>query len=116
MKHTYYKLKLDCSGGPRAETEARKRPIFLGEEGLNVIGLPKTIDNDLWGTDMTFGFQSAVDIATNAIDCIHTTASSHGRVFIVEIMGHKVGWLTLHAGIAGGADIILLPEIPYDYK
>ena len=65
---------------------------------------------------MTFGFQSAVDIATNAIDCIHTTAASHGRVFIVEIMGHKVGWLTLHAGIAGGADIILLPEIPYDLK
>ena len=63
---------------------------------------------------MTFGFQSAVDIATDAIDCIHTTAASHGRVFIVEVMGHKVGWLTLHAGIAGGADIILLPEIPYD--
>ena len=63
---------------------------------------------------MTFGFQSAVDIATTAIDCIHTTAASHGRVFIVEVMGHKVGWLTLHAGIAGGADIILIPEIPYD--
>ena len=76
--------------------------------------MPKTIDNDLWGTDMTFGFQSAVDIATNAIDCIHTTAASHGRVFIVEVMGHKVGWLTLNAGIAGGADIILIPEIPYD--
>lgn len=65
---------------------------------------------------MTFGFQSAVDIATNAIDCIHTTATSHGRVFIVEIMGHKVGSLTLHAGLAGGADIILIPEIPYDIK
>ena len=63
---------------------------------------------------MTFGFQSAVDVATNAIDCIHTTAASHGRVFIVEVMGHKVGWLTLYAGIAGGADVILLPEIPYD--
>ena len=75
---------------------------------------PKTIDNDLWGTDMTFGFQSAVDIATEAIDRIHTTATSHSRVFIVEVMGHKVGWVTLHAGIAGGADIILLPEIPYD--
>lgn len=92
----------------------RKRPIFLMEEGLNVVSLPKTIDNDIYGTDMTFGFQSAADIATNAIDCIHTTAASHGRVFIVEVMGHKVGWLTLHAGIAGGADIILLPEIPYD--
>ncbi len=79
-----------------------------------MVSLPKTIDNDLWGTDMTFGFQSAVDIATDAIDCIHTTAASHRRVFIVEVMGHKVGWLTLHAGMAGGADIILLPEIPYD--
>ena len=112
MKHTYYKLKLDALvvlGGNGSQKTAN----LLSQEGLNVIGLPKTIDNDLWGTDMTFGFQSAVDIATNAIDCIHTTASSHGRVFIVEVMGHKVGWLTLHAGIAGGADIILLPEIPY---
>lgn len=76
--------------------------------------LPKTIDNDLWGTDMTFGFQSAVDIATDTIDRIHTTATSHSRVFIIEVMGHKVGHVTLHAGIAGGADVILLPEIPYD--
>lgn len=113
MKHTYYKLKLDVLvvlGG----NGSLKTANLLSEEGLNVIGLPKTIDNDIWGTDMTFGFQSAIDIATNSIDCIHTTAASHGRVFIVEIMGHKVGWLTLHAGIAGGADIILLPEIPYD--
>ena len=80
------------------------------------LGVPKTIDNDLWGTDMTFGFQSAVEVATNAIDCIHTTAASHGRVFIVEVMGHKVGWLTLYAGLAGGADIILLPEVPYDIQ
>ena len=87
---------------------------MLREEGLNVVTLPKTIDNDLWGTDMTFGFQSAVDIATDTIDRIHTTATSHSRVFIVEVMGHKVGWVTLHAGIAGGADIILLPEMPYD--
>ena len=86
----------------------------LREEGLNAVSLPKTIDNDLWGTDVTFGFQSAINVATNAIDCIHTTAASHGRVFIVEVMGHKVGWLTLYAGLAGGADIILLPEIPYD--
>lgn len=113
MKHTYYKLKLDALvvlGGNGSQKTAN----LLSQEGLNVVGLPKTIDNDLWGTDMTFGFQSAVDIAANAIDCIHTTASSHSRVFIVEVMGHKVGWLTLHAGIAGGADIILLPEIPYD--
>ena len=91
-----------------------KTANLLREEGLNIVTLPKTIDNDLWGTDMTFGFQSAVNIATDAIDCIHTTAASHGRVFIVEVMGHKVGWLTLNAGIAGGADIILIPEIPYD--
>ena len=113
MKETYKKLKLDCLvvlGGNGSQKTAN----LLSEEGLNVIGLPKTIDNDIWGTDMTFGFQSAVDIATQAIDCIHTTAASHNRVFIVEIMGHKVGWITLHAGIASGADIILIPEIPYD--
>ncbi|HBA64211.1 MAG TPA: 6-phosphofructokinase [Lachnospiraceae bacterium] len=113
MKHTYHKLNLNCLvilGG----NGTHKTANMLREEGLNVITLPKTIDNDLWGTDMTFGFQSAVDIATNTIDCIHTTATSHSRVFIVEVMGHKVGWVTLHAGIAGGADIILLPEIPYD--
>lgn len=113
MKHNYYKLNLDCLvilGG----NGTHKTANLLSKEGLNIITLPKTIDNDLWGTDMTFGFQSAVNIATNCIDCIHTTASSHGRVFIVEVMGHKVGWLTLNAGMAGGADIILIPEIPYD--
>ncbi|MCD8069356.1 MAG: 6-phosphofructokinase [Lachnospiraceae bacterium] len=113
MLQNYYKLQLDCLvvlGG----NGTHKTANLLREKGLNIITLPKTIDNDLWGTDMTFGFQSAVDIATNAIDCIHTTAASHGRVFIVEVMGHKVGWLTLNAGMAGGADIILLPEIPYD--
>lgn len=113
MKHTYRKMKLECLvvlGGNGSQKTAN----LLREEGLNVVSLPKTIDNDLWGTDTTFGFQSAINVATNAIDCIHTTAASHGRVFIVEVMGHKVGWLTLYAGIAGGADIILLPEIPYD--
>lgn len=113
MKHNYYKLNLDCIvilGG----NGTHKTANLLREEGLNVVTLPKTIDNDLWGTDMTFGFQSAVNIATDAIDLIHTTAASHGRVFIVEVMGHKVGFLTLNAGIAGGADIILIPEIPYD--
>lgn len=115
MKQTYYKLQLDCLvilGG----NGTHKTANLLRTEGLNVITLPKTIDNDLWGTDMTFGFQSAVDVATAAIDCIHTTAASHGRVFIVEVMGHKVGWLTLNAGMAGGADIILIPEIPYDIR
>lgn len=113
MKHTYHKLNLDCLvvlGG----NGTHKTANMLSEEGLNVITLPKTIDNDLWGTEMTFGFQSAVDIATDTIDKIHTTATSHSRVFIIEVMGHKVGWVTLHAGIAGGADIVLLPEIPYD--
>ena len=115
MKHTYRKLKLECLvvlGGNGSQKTAN----LLRQEGLNIVSLPKTIDNDLWGTDITFGFQSAINVATNAIDCIHTTATSHGRVFIVEIMGHKVGSLTLHAGIAGGADIILIPEIPYDIK
>ena len=113
MKANYKKMKLDCLvtlGG----NGTHKTANLLAEEGLNVIGLPKTIDNDIWGTDMTFGFYSAVNIATEAIDCIHTTASSHNRVFIVEVMGHKVGWLTLYAGIASGADVILIPEIPYD--
>ncbi len=115
MKQNYRKLNLDCLvtlGGNGSEKTAN----LLREEGLNIIHLPKTIDNDIYGTDMTFGFQSAADIATNCIDCIHTTAASHGRVFIVEVMGHNVGWLTLHAGIAGGADIVLIPEIPYDIE
>ncbi len=113
MKKNYVKLDLDCLvvlGG----NGSHKTADLLRKEGLHVITLPKTIDNDLWGTDMTFGFQSAVDIATHAIDCIHTTAASHGRVFIVEVMGHKAGWLALNAGMASGADIILIPEIPYD--
>lgn len=112
MTQTYYKLKLNCLvilGGNGTQKTAN----LLREEGLNIIHLPKTIDNDIYGTDVTFGFQSAINIATEAIDCIHTTAASHNRVFIIEVMGHKVGWLTLYAGIAGGADIILLPEIPY---
>ena len=113
MKQNYYKLNLNCLvilGGNGTQKTAN----LLREEGLNVIHLPKTIDNDIYGTDVTFGFQSAINIACEAIDCIHTTAASHNRVFIVEVMGHKVGWLTLYAGMASGADIILLPEIPYD--
>lgn len=115
MKQTYYKLNLDCLvilGGNGTQKTAN----LLREEGLHVIHLPKTIDNDIYGTDITFGFQSAVNIATKAIDCVHTTAASHNRIFIVEVMGHKVGWLTLYSGIASGADIILLPEIPYDIE
>lgn len=113
MKANYKKLKLDCLvilGGNGTQKTAN----LLREEGLNIIHLPKTIDNDIYGTDITFGFYSAVEIASHAIDCIHTTAASHNRVFIVEVMGHKVGWLTLYAGVGSGADVILIPEIPYD--
>lgn len=114
MKDTYNKLNLDClvvMGGNGTQKSAK----LLMDAGMNVVTLPKTIDNDIWGTDTTFGFQSAVDIATNVIDYIHSTASSHSRVFLVELMGRDAGWLTLHAGMASGADIILLPEIPYDF-
>ena len=113
MKKTYKDLKLDCLvtlGG----NGTHKTANLLSEEGLNVIGLPKTIDNDIYGTDFTFGFHTAVDIATEVIDRIHTTASSHRRCMVIEIMGNKAGWLTLYSGVAGGADVILLPEIPYD--
>lgn len=113
MKKTYKDAKLDCLlclGG----NGTHKTANLLSQEGLNIIGLPKTIDNDIWGTDVTFGFHTAVDIATEVIDRIHTTAASHGRCMVIELMGNKAGWLTLYSGIAGGADVILLPEIPYD--
>ena len=113
MLHTYHKLNLDCLFvlGGNGSTKTANR---LREEGCNVISLPKTIDNDTYGTDITFGFTSAIDVATKCIDDIHTTANSHRRVFVIEIMGHKVGWIPLYAGVAGGADVILIPEIPYD--
>ena len=113
MKKTYKDAKLDCLlclGG----NGTHKTANLLSQEGLNIIGLPKTIDNDIYGTDVTFGFHTAVDIATEVIDRIHTTATSHGRCMVIEIMGNKAGWLTLYSGVAGGADVILLPEIPYD--
>ena len=113
MKKNYKKMGLDCLvtlGG----NGTHKTANLLAEEGLNVIGLPKTIDNDIWGTDVTFGFHTAVDLATEVIDRIHTTANSHQRVMIIEIMGNKAGWLTLYSGVAGGADVVLLPEMPYD--
>ena len=115
MKENYKKLKLDALvvlGGNGSQKTANR----LAGEGLNVVGLPKTIDNDIYGTDVTFGFQSAIDVATSYIDNIYTTAESHSRIFVIEVMGHKVGWITLYAGIAGGVDAILLPEIPYDIK
>ncbi len=101
---------LVCLGGGGTQKNARR----LMKEGLNVITLPKTIDNDVWGTDVTFGFDTAMAIATEAIDRLHSTAESHHRVIVVEIMGHNTGWLALGAGVAGGADVILIPEIPYD--
>ncbi|HEY6777838.1 MAG TPA: 6-phosphofructokinase [Thermoleophilaceae bacterium] len=87
-----------------------------GDHGLPVVGVPKTIDNDLGGTDMTFGFDTAVQIATEAIDRLHTTAESHNRVMIVEVMGRHAGWIALHSGLAGGADVILIPERPFDIE
>ncbi|MEG0616499.1 MAG: ATP-dependent 6-phosphofructokinase [Oscillospiraceae bacterium] len=113
MKKNYANMKLDCLlclGG----NGTHKTANLLSEEGLNIIALPKTIDNDIYGTDVSFGFHTAVDIATEVIDRIHTTASSHRRVMVIEIMGNKAGWLTLYSGIAGGADIILIPELPYN--
>ena len=112
MKKNYQEMKLDCLlclGG----NGTHKTANLLAEEGLNIIALPKTIDNDIFGTDVTFGFHSAMEIATEAIDRVHTTAGSHSRCMVVELMGNKAGWLTLYAGIAGGADIILIPELPY---
>lgn len=88
----------------------------LIQQGLNIVGVPKTIDNDLWGTEITFGHDTAVATATDALDKVHTTASSHHRVMVVELMGRYAGWLALHAGMAAGADVILMPEIPFDIE
>jgi 6-phosphofructokinase 1 len=108
----YQRHRLDalvCLGGGGTAKNAMR----LVQAGLNVITLPKTIDNDVVKTDATFGYATALDIATDAIDRLHSTAHSHHRIIVVEIMGHRAGWLTLGAGIAGGADVILIPEIPY---
>jgi 6-phosphofructokinase 1 len=113
MVDIYKKHHLDalvCLGGGGTAKNAYR----LSKKGINVINLPKTIDNDVWGTDISFGFDTALGIATEAIDRLHSTAHSHHRIIVVEIMGHNAGWLALGAGMAGGADVILLPEIPYD--
>ena len=113
MVETYKKHHLDvlvCMGGGGTQ----KNAYGLMEKGLNVITLPKTIDNDIANTDVTLGFDTALGIATDAIDRLHSTAHSHHRIVVVEIMGHNTGWLALGAGVAGGADVILIPEIPYD--
>lgn len=110
---TYKRHKLDalvCIGGGGTQ----KNALRLKRAGLNVITLPKTIDNDVAGTDITFGFDTALGIATEAMDRLHSTASSHQRIIVVEIMGHRAGWLALGAGLASGADVVLIPEIPYD--
>ncbi len=113
MVETYNRHHLDvlvCLGGGGTQKNAYR----LMQEGLNIITLPKTIDNDVAMTDVTFGFDTALDIATEAIDRLHSTAHSHHRIIVVEVMGHNAGWLALGAGISGGADVILVPEIPYD--
>jgi 6-phosphofructokinase 1 len=111
----YHKHHLDvlvCLGGGGTQKNAHR----LAQRGLNIITLPKTIDNDVSLTDVTFGFDTALGVATEAIDRLHSTAHSHHRIIVVEIFGNKVGWLALGAGIAGGADAILIPEIPYDVE
>ena len=112
IKQNCAKMGIDCLvciGGNGTQKTAAQ----LSEIGINVIGIPKTIDNDVWGTDVTFGFDTAVNIATEAIDRLHSTANSHKRVMVIELMGHHAGWITLYAGIAGGGDVILIPELDY---
>jgi len=113
IREHYEQMGLDCLvciGG----NGTLKTAHLLSQEGLNVVGIPKTIDNDVWGTDLTFGFDSAVNIATEAIDRLHSTANSHKRIMIIELMGHHAGWIALYSGIAGGGDVILIPEIQYN--
>ena len=115
IKEHYEQMGLDCLvciGG----NGTLKTAYLLANEGLNIIGIPKTIDNDVWGTDVTFGFDSAVNIATEAIDRLHSTANSHKRIMVIELMGHNAGWLALYSGVAGGGDVILIPEIPFTAK
>ncbi len=115
IKKNYKDLKLDCVvciGG----NGTQKTASMLSDIGLNIVGIPKTIDNDVWGTDFTFGFDSAVNIATEAIDRLHSTANSHQRIMVIELMGHTAGWLTLFSGMAGGGDVILIPELSFDTK
>ena len=115
IEHNIKEIGLDCVvciGGNGTQKTAAK----LAAMGLNIVSVPKTIDNDIWGTDISFGFDSAVSIATDAIDRLHSTASSHKRVMVIAVMGHKAGWIALYSGMAGGGDVILLPEIPYDIK
>ncbi len=113
IKSNYESMDLDCLvciGGNGTQKTAHK----LAMEGLNIVSIPKTIDNDVWGTDFSFGFDSALSVIVDALDRLHTTANSHKRTMVLEVMGHKAGWLALHSGIAGGADLILIPEIKFN--
>lgn len=110
--HRHHLEALVCIGGGGTQKNAHR----LAQAGMNIVTLPKTIDNDVAMTDITFGFDTALSIATDAIDRLHSTAHSHHRIIVVEIMGHNTGWLGLGAGLAGGADVILIPEIPYDVQ
>lgn len=115
LMEKYHELQLDCVvciGG----NGTMKTANVVSEMGMNVVAVPKTIDNDIYGTDLTFGFNTAVNIATDAIDRLHSTASSHKRVMVIEVMGHHAGWIALHAGMAGGGDVILIPELGYDME
>jgi 6-phosphofructokinase 1 len=115
IKKHYEEMGLDalvCIGGNGTQRTAAN----LAEAGLNIVGIPKTIDNDVWGTDVTFGFDSALWIATEAIDRLHTTANSHKRIMVIEVMGHHAGWLALYSGMASGGDVILIPEINFNIQ
>jgi 6-phosphofructokinase 1 len=115
IKKHYEEMGLDalvCIGGNGTQRTA----AHLAEAGLNIVGIPKTIDNDVWGTDVTFGFDSALWIATEAIDRLHTTANSHKRIMVIEVMGHHAGWLALYSGMASGGDVILIPEINFSIQ
>ncbi|MBQ8361825.1 MAG: 6-phosphofructokinase [Bacteroidaceae bacterium] len=115
LKANVSKLGLDalvCIGGNGTQKTAN----HIAKAGIPVIGIPKTIDNDVAGTDICFGFQTAVSIATEAIDRLHSTASAHKRVMVIEVMGHKAGWIALYSGMAGGGDVILIPEMPYSME
>lgn len=103
---------LVCIGGNGTQKSAG----MIADIGVNLVSIPKTIDNDVWGTDFSFGFDTAVSIATDAIDRLHSTASSHKRVMVIEVMGHRAGWIALYSGMAGGGDVILLPELEYNIK
>lgn len=113
IKKNYQELGLGALVVIGGDGTMRMSNEIVEKTGINIVGVPKTIDNDIVGTDLTFGFRSAVDIATEALDRLHSTAESHHRIMILEVMGRDAGWIALHAGVAGGADVILIPEIPY---